>query len=72
MSKLACKFAGFKKGDKIKTQFGGFPEDCRWATPHYLRGVFSHYSKTGKYGYFIHTKSGKLLKRKSEDFLIDY
>lgn len=50
----------FKRGNKVKVPFG---INSGWK-----RGIFSHYSKDGKYGFFVHTKSGKLLKRWFDDF----
>ena len=34
----------------------------------YKRGIFLYYSKSGKYGYFKHNKTEKILKRPIEQF----
>ncbi len=49
----------FKQGDKVKTRFG------QSNPPKYKYGVFHHYGNNYKTAFFIHTKSGKLLKRLS-------
>jgi len=62
----------FKKGDKVKVQYGG--EAMTQANnniPKYKRGAFEYYSHNGVYGWFVHNKTGKLLKRPSEEFLKD-
>ena len=60
----------FQQGDKIKVKFGEPFHHCSCKMiQRYKHGIFSHYSKNMRYGFFIHTKSGKLLKRKSEEFI---
>jgi hypothetical protein len=60
----------FKKGDKIKVKNGGIVSmGFQEGIQRYKRGSFSHYSKTGKFGYFINTSTGKLLKRRADEFL---
>ncbi len=56
-------------GDKVKIQYG-----VNFKTPHYIRGIFVRYSKTGKFG-FVSTTSNKnkhyLLKRPVDEILKD-
>lgn len=63
----------FNTGDKVKVIYGGQAMlEFRGKTI-YKKGVFSHYSKTGKYGFMNHfatkTFTQRLLKRKADEFL---
>lgn len=51
-----------KQGDRVKVRFG------KSNPPKYKRGRFLYYK--GKFGYFMHT-TGKVLKRKPQEFLRD-
>ena len=55
----------FKKGDKIKVKGAWHEQNAKF---HYKRGIFSHYSKTGKFGYFLNLSTEKILKRKAGEF----
>ncbi len=82
---LTCGWAGmgaafkriFQKSDKVKVRFGA-------SRPlKYKHGIFDHYSKDGKYGFFLWQKekrriknrilppTTKILKRTSEAFLME-
>lgn len=62
----------FKKGDKVKVQFGGNAMiEANNGNPKFKRGTFSHYSESGKFGYLFHGESGTLLKRPAGEILND-
>lgn len=56
----------FKKGDKVIVKSSFVEHLNKWR---YKRGIFSHYSKTGKFGFFKNLSTGKVLKRKAEEFI---
>jgi len=53
-----------KTGTQVKVRYGA-PDKNAWK-----RGLFKRVSKSGKYGHFVHTKTGKILIRPIDQFVL--